>query len=280
MDLFMLLPTTQIDLAGSSMNVVDVGAGPPVLLGHGYLFDAEMWAPQIERLSQHFRVIVPEMWGHGSSGKMPPGTHTTADLARQHLMLMDCLGIGRCSVVGLSLGGMWAAELALLSPQRVVSLALLDSSLAAEPDGARAGYAVMFDLVSQNGRFPEPVIDALVPMFFASSTDPQQLAYHENLAARLRAWDPTRLLDSILPIGKIILDRRDALDDLSTLSMPALVATGAEDRARPPEEGRAMAQRIGCAFVEISHAGHITSLEAPAIVSSLLEDFLTQTEAA
>lgn len=258
------------------MNVIDVGAGPPVLLAHGYMFDAEMWTPQIERLSQHFRVIVPEMWGHGRSGKMPQGTHTIADLAQQHLTLLDRLGIDRCSVIGLSLGAMWAAELALLSPQRVVSMVLLDSSLAAEPDDARAGYAAMFDLVSQNARFPEPVIDAIVPMFFAPSTDPQQLANHEKLASRLRAWDPMRLLDSIVPIGQMILDRRDALDDLATLSVPSLVATGAQDRARPPEEGRAMAQRIGCAFVEIPHAGHITTLEAPEIVSTLLENFLTQ----
>src|ERR1051325_10326160 len=103
----------EVTLDGSTMNVVVAGTGPTVLLGHSYLFDAAMWAPQIEALSAQYHVVAPEMWGHGASGQLPTNTQDIAGLARQHLMLLDQLNIDRCAVIGLSLGGMWGAELAL-----------------------------------------------------------------------------------------------------------------------------------------------------------------------
>ncbi|MDR5663958.1 alpha/beta fold hydrolase, partial [Burkholderia cenocepacia] len=94
----------------------------PVLLGHSYLWDATMWAPQIDALSRRYRVIVPDLWGHGASGALPDGTHTLDDLATQASALLDALEIEQCAVVGLSVGGMWGARLALREPQRVRSL--------------------------------------------------------------------------------------------------------------------------------------------------------------
>ncbi|MDA6077685.1 hypothetical protein O0544_19320 [Edwardsiella anguillarum] len=52
----------------------DHGSGFPLVLGHSYLFDADMWRPQIEALSARYRVIVPELWGHGRSAALPEGT--------------------------------------------------------------------------------------------------------------------------------------------------------------------------------------------------------------
>ena len=54
-------------IAGSEMRVTDVGAGEAVLLGHSFLWDAEMWRPQIETIASRYRVIAPDLWGHGGS---------------------------------------------------------------------------------------------------------------------------------------------------------------------------------------------------------------------
>ena len=94
------------------LHYVDQGSGPVVLLGHSYLWDQQMWAPQIAALSQKYRVIVPELWGHGDSGPLPAQTHSLGDLARQALALLDHLGVAKVNLVGLSVGGMWGAPLA------------------------------------------------------------------------------------------------------------------------------------------------------------------------
>ncbi|MFP3710763.1 alpha/beta fold hydrolase, partial [Paraburkholderia sp. SIMBA_009] len=92
---------------------------------HSYLWDAAMWAPQIDALSSRYRVIVPDLWGHGASGPLPEGTQTLDDLAEHASALLDALEIDACAVVGLSVGGMWGARLALREPRRVRSLVLM-----------------------------------------------------------------------------------------------------------------------------------------------------------
>lgn len=52
---------------GKSLHYLDVGSGFPLLLGHSYLFDLNMWAPQFEALAKRYRLIVPDLWGHGDS---------------------------------------------------------------------------------------------------------------------------------------------------------------------------------------------------------------------
>ena len=266
--------TRLVTIQGSTMSVKLAGAGPTVVLGSSFLWDAGMWAPQIEALSSRYRLVVPELWGHGGSGPLPPDTRDMRDLARQHLRLLDELGIERCAVVGLSVGGMWGAELALMAPERVSALVLMGTSLAAEPEQARESYFAMLDVVGALGMLPDPVREAVLKLFFSPETQARRPELLEAFDAKLRAWDPQRLKDSVAPLGRIIFGRRDALDDLARLSMPALVVTGDGDLAKPAAEGRAMADRIGCPFLTIPGAGHTSSLEASDFVNRTLAEFL------
>jgi pimeloyl-ACP methyl ester carboxylesterase len=264
--------THKID--GSSLGVTVVGSGPPVVLGPSFLWDAAMWAPQIEALAGRYRVIVPDLWGHGASAALPPGTATMRDLARQHLTLLDRLNVDRCSIIGLSVGGMWGAELALMAPERVAGLVLMDTSLAAEPEQARDGYFAMLDVVGAHGLVPEPVLDAVVPLFFSPKVETRHPLLPETFRQTLRGWSSPRLRDSVAPLGRIIFGRRDVLPELSQLSMPSLVMTGVDDLAQPVARGQTIAERIGCSFVTIPDAGHISSLEAPDFVTAALLGFL------
>jgi pimeloyl-ACP methyl ester carboxylesterase len=265
----------QVEIDGSLLNVLDVGDGPPVVLGSSYLWDAEMWRPQIEALSGRFRLIVPELWGHGGSGPLPAGVSGLRDLARQHLDMLDRLGVEKCAIVGLSVGGMWGAELALMAPERVSALVLMDTSLAAEPEATRTRYFAMLDAIEALGVVPDPVREAAAPLFFSPQVKSRRPELLQAFDARLGAWDRQRLKDSIAPLGRLIFGRRDALDELAGLSMPVLVMTGTDDAARTPAEGREMAARIGCPFREIPDAGHISSLEAPEFVNQALATFLS-----
>lgn len=103
----------------------DRGRGPAVLLGHGYLGDSALWEPQIQALSRQYRVIAPDLWGHGASGPLPPATQHLEDLAEHMLELMDALDIPEFAIVGLSAGTLWGAELALQAPERVRALVMI-----------------------------------------------------------------------------------------------------------------------------------------------------------
>jgi pimeloyl-ACP methyl ester carboxylesterase len=263
------------EIEGSSLGVTVIGSGPPVVLGPSFLWDPSMWAPQIEALAGRYRVIVPDLWGHGTSAALPPGTATMRDLARQHLTLLDRLNVDRCSIIGLSVGGMWGAELALMAPERVAGLVLMDTSLAAEPEQARDGYFAMLDAVGAYGAVPEPVLDAVVPLFFSPTVRTRHPGLPDAFRDTLRGWSPERLRDSVAPLGRIIFGRGDLLPELAGLSVPSLVMTGVDDLAQPVARGQAIAERIGCPFVAIPEAGHISSLEAPDFVNQALLGFLS-----
>lgn len=261
-------------LTGGRMAVLDQGQGLPILLGHGFLWDRDMWAPQVEVLSRHRRVIVPDMWGHGGSDPLPPNTHNLADLADQMVELLDQLGIARCVVAGSSMGGMWAAHLAARAPQRIAGLVILNSSLAAEPPAQRGAYAAMLDQVAADGFVSDGIADRIIPLFFAPEVESRTPELPHELRRRLARFTPEALRQSIVPLGRIIFDRPNALDILWEIEAPALIVTGKEDRARPPLESSAMAGLLNCKQIEITACGHTATLEQPGQVTTALLDFL------
>ena len=266
------MPSVIID--GQPLHYVDQGSGPAVLLGQSYLWDQHMWAPQIAALSQQYRVIVPELWGHGESGPLPAQTRTLDDLARQALALLDHLEIAQVNLVGLSVGGMWAAPLALLAPERVNSLVLMDTYLGAEPEATREQYFALLGAIEAAGAIPDALLDIIVPIFFRPGID-HDSALYQDFRQSLRDFPKDRLLQSIVPLGRLIFGRGDALENLSRLNADTtLVMCGNEDQPRPPAEAQEMADLIGCDLVLIPDAGHISSRENPDFVNEALLTFL------
>ncbi|MFQ6395625.1 alpha/beta fold hydrolase [Nocardia sp. KC 131] len=124
---------------GQPVSYVDYGGdGPPVLLLHSYLMDADMFVPQVRTLSGTFRLIAMDERGHGSTPADGPFTYW--DVARDALGLLDELGVDRAAVVGTSQGGFIALRMALLAPERVTALALLGTSGSAEDPEVAVGY--------------------------------------------------------------------------------------------------------------------------------------------
>lgn len=263
-----------IQLAAGSVAVQDVGCGPPVLLAHGFLWDRGMWAPQVRALAPHCRLIVPDMWGHGRSGELPPGTQGMADLADQMIELLDRFDIDRCVVVGSSLGGMWAAHLAARAPERVAGLVIMNSSLNAEPAVQRAVYAGILDWVAAEGMVGDHLADLVVPLFFAADVASRAPRLPRELRRRLAGFGADTLRRSVVPLGRIIFDRPDALAILAEVKAPTLVIAGDDDRARSTQESAEMARLLGCGFAVIPRCGHTATLEQPGRVNALLLGFL------
>ncbi|MFC0400052.1 alpha/beta fold hydrolase [Paraburkholderia rhizosphaerae] len=265
-----------ITIAGQQLHYQTRGSGFPVLLGHSYLWDSAMWQPQIEALSQSYQVIVPELWGHGQSGPMPESTRTFGDLAAQASELLDALNIEQCAMIGLSLGGMWGSELALREPKRIKALVIMDSDRGAEPAATLAQYTQMVNTIESLGQIPAPMIDAIAPLYFRRGA-PLDSELIVSFKRALAAFSADQLRQSIVPLGRLFMNRADEVAKLAALDASTTLVMGGElDIPRPPAEAIRMAETIGCRHVLVPEAGHISCLENPSFVNRELLAFLDQ----
>jgi len=259
-----------------SMHYLDVGQGPVLLFGHSYLWDSQMWAPQIEALSQSYRCIVPDLWAHGLSDALPNQTRSLQDYAEDLLALMDHLEIDQFNIVGLSVGGMWGAELTALAPSRVKSLVIMDSFVGLEPEITHQRYFGMLDAISAAQSVPAPIAEAVVPLFFANNAAQDNPALVAGFSEYLAGLAGQRAVD-VASMGKVVFGRRDQFEALEKFALPVLIMVGDQDKPRPVFESHLMQDAItGSELVVIPNAGHISNLEQPEFVTEKLTAFLAK----
>lgn len=253
----------------------DSGSGFPIVFGHSYLWDAGMWQPQVDALSDRCRCIVPELWGHGDSAPPPEGPVYTLDqLAYDYQQVIQALELDRCLVVGLSVGGMWAYRLAQSSPARVSGLLLAGTDAADEPDLPRKRFFGMIDTVATEGTVTPAMADQMLPLFFSDATLRESPPFVNGFLESLRALSPERI-PGVLAIGRGIFGRPNYLHRLNEITCPTTVVVGEQDRSRPPVEARRIADGISGATLHVlPQAGHICNLEAPEAFTGLIEDLL------
>ncbi|HEY1098431.1 MAG TPA: alpha/beta hydrolase, partial [Myxococcota bacterium] len=192
---------------------------PPLLLLHGLGSSGEDWRQVAPSLSG-FRVVVPDVRGHGRSDK-PAGAYGVPLFASDLAAFCDAQGISNAHVVGLSMGGMIALQLAVDRPDLVKSLVVVNSGPALIPKGLAqwATIAVRFFLTIVFG--PARLAPIVAKKLFPH--DDQQ-ALRDEITARIAANDPSayrRASTGIL--GWSVLDR------LSSVTMPVLALSGDRD---------------------------------------------------
>lgn len=257
------------------MYYVDRGHGIPIILLHGYLGSAFMWAPQVSAFEDKFRIIAPDIWGHGNSGELPSGTNDLAAVARHILILLDALEVERFILFGQSVGGMLAGEIALSMPHRVIALALLDTHLGNEPARTRNYFLGLLSSVNEQKGFSASVAEELERLFFMPSKSEGPSRLKVAFRNQLSALSQERITQSIVPIGCMIFNRRDMSAHLASIDADStVVICGRYDSVRPPDEARTMAALISCQYVEIPDAGHTPNLESPESVTCALAEFI------
>lgn len=115
-----------VEVNGASIYYECEGRGPPLLLIHGLGSSGDDWAFQREEFARHFSLILPDLRGSGRSAK-PPGPYSIAQFATDLWTLLDALGVESTNILGFSLGGAVAQEMALLQPLRVQRLVLCNA---------------------------------------------------------------------------------------------------------------------------------------------------------
>ena len=251
--------TTTLAVRGCNIKLMRGGSGPPLLFLHGSS-GAGAWLPFMQSLASRFDVIVPEHPGFGDS-ETPDWLDNIHDLAYFYLDFIEQLDLDRVHLVGVSLGGWLAAELAIRDTYRLSSLTLVDAAgihvqgVTQVDSFLRSDEQRIRDFFYDQTRADEMIARVLRPEL-------EDVTMKNRIATAKLAWQP-RAYDPHLRKW------------LHRIDVPTLIIWGANDRLFPMEYAYAYQQLIpGSKAVIIPECGHIPQVEKPDFFVSELTDFI------
>jgi 3-oxoadipate enol-lactonase len=256
-----------VDLHVETHGVPD---GPAVVLLHGLGSSARDWGLQIPALADRYRVIAPDLRGHGRTPR-GRGWPTIGAMADDVRALLDRRDAPAAHVVGLSLGACVGLALALGAPSRVRSLTLVNGfarlRLAGARGALRVGRRLGLLLCAPMRTTAACVARELFP-------GPHQRGHYEAAVASLAA---NRRRDYLATMRA--LRAFDVVDALPGVACPTLVVAGAGDRTVPLAAKQRLAAAIpGARLVVVADSGHATNIDQAAPFNRLLRDFLDARE--
>lgn len=255
---------------GFSAHYLSAGKGPTVAILHGFTANHAMWWQQVPVLSRAgFRVIAPDLRGHGDSEHPGSGYHPDA-LADDLRALLDVLGLDRAHVVGLSLGGMVAQRFALDFPDRVITLTVADSFSGPPPSevmdifreheavGRKEGMKALFEQLLVRPALPFGP-DYQMPLHLMPALEK---AFLKNRMETMSSY-----LDALAALP-------DWTAELRGIVRPALLMVGNADAPCRGPMARMAEEIPGAEFEVIARCGHSSAVEKADDFNRLLLDFL------
>ena len=250
----------------------EAGQGDPLVLIHGLGGSRGDWELQWPALTPHFRMITPDLRGHGMSPR-PTGPYRIGLFAADVAMLLRRIDAQPAHVIGLSLGGAVAQQLALDAPELVRSLVLVNTAASFMSQDWRrrlmgvrrfaATYLRGMDKVAAD------VAERLFPLL-------EQAPLRLEAAARLSINDPRTYRESLLAIARF-----NAADLLPSITCPTLVISGDTDYAVPMSLKKRLADGIpNSRLVMIPNSGHATPVDQPDAFNEAVMEFLLETGSA
>jgi 3-oxoadipate enol-lactonase len=245
-----------------------LGSGPPVVLLHPFPANHDLWKPAAQALVTRYRIILPDLRGHGESG-VGEGPATMEKHAADIAKVLDHEGIPRASFVGVSIGGYVLFEFWRKNRARVGALVLCNTKAQADTPDARAGRLQAAAYVMERGT--ELFFKDMVPKLMGKTT----LATRPDLAEGALRMMRTNSPEDVAMVQRGMAERQDSVETLKTINVPTLLVTGDEDVFTGLAEAELMRQNIsGSQLKVIAKAGHYSPWEQPEEVGKLVRQFL------
>ena len=254
------------ELPGVRLHYADQGSGAPVVLLHGIGASIRDWDFQVPALSRRYRIIAPDLRGFGLSEKA--GDYRVATFAADVWALLERLGVVRFNLVGHSMGGAVALQMAVDRPERIERLVAADTLPSFETNtfAKRILFAYRYAMMGVFG--PQRLAAAVAQKLFPG---PHQAELRERAVAGGLANDRGVYLDALRNlVGWHVTDR------LARLSMPTLVLAAEHDYF-PVSDARAFAMALDKARLKVFKGmHHAVPLEAPRAFNAALRSFFEE----
>jgi 3-oxoadipate enol-lactonase len=251
---------------GTDIHYADTGGDKPaIVLSHGILMDHSMFDRQVAALAGDYRVITWDERAHG--GTATAGAFTYWDSARDVLALLDHLGVDAAVLGGMSQGGFLSLRAALLEPDRVRALILIDTQAGLEDPANADSYQQLHEIWMEQG--PAPVQEVVSAIILGAGD-------WSDWYAKWAAADRDQFS---LAFGAL-MERDDLSSRLGEIQCPALVIHGTADAAIPMAKAEALQAGLGgkTTLAVIEDGTHAANVSHPDAVNTAMLNFLRTLE--
>src|SRR5579864_8135791 len=265
-----MLPNPSQRIKSDDAEIVywSLGDGPPVFLLHPFPANHEFWLAVAEVLATKYRVVLPDLRGHGESG-IGEGPATMEKHAADIARVMDHAEIGRAPLVGVSIGGYALFEFWRKHRGRVAALGLCNTKAQADGPEARAGRLQAANDVLERGT--EPLFESMIQKVMAKNTREMRPDLIDGALRMMRQMSP----EDVAQVQRGMAARPDSVETLKTINVPTLLVTGDEDEMTGVNEAELMRRHIsGSQMRVIPKAGHYSPWEQPEAAGTILRQFL------
>jgi 3-oxoadipate enol-lactonase len=260
------------ELIGPSPRIcVDhAGRGELVIFVHGIGGNRTNWHDQLPVFSQHYHAVACDCRGYGDSDDYD-GALEFSSFADDVVRVHRHFGVKTAHIVGLSMGGRIALDLAVRFPDRVASLVLCDThrGFAKFPEATKREFVRSRKEPLINGGQPKDIAVPVAKTLAGPTASPQTFQRLVDSLSSLHKESYIKSLEATVSGDREV--------DLSTIGAPSLVVVGEHDILTPPAEARTIADAIpGAKYLIIPKAGHLSNIENPEFFNDRVLHFLLQ----
>jgi pimeloyl-ACP methyl ester carboxylesterase len=248
-----------------------LGEGSPVVLLHPFPANHEFWLPVAQALATRYRLILPDLRGHGDSGA-GEGPATMEKHAADIAKVMDDAGVGRSPLIGVSIGGFALFDFWRKHRGRVTALGLCNTKASADSSEARNARLQAANEVLERGT--DLFFESMIPRLLGETTRQTRPDLVDGALRMMRKMSA----EDVAQVQRGMAGRPDSVEILRTISVPTLLVTGDEDILTGVKEAEVLRQHISDSQLRvIPKAGHYSPWERPEEVGKLLRQFLEGT---
>lgn len=255
--------------SGDAAIVYEVtGSGPPLVLLHPFPANHEFWKPAAQALGTRYRLILPDLRGHGDSD-VGEGPATMAKHAQDISRILDEENVDRAPFVGVSIGGYVLFEFWRKHRARVEALGLFNTKAQADTAEARASrWQAAADVLEQG---TETFFKSMAPKLMSKTTFTTRPDLVEGALRLMRKMSA----EDVALVQRGMAERPDSIDTLKNINVPVMIVTGDEDVLTGVNEAELMRQNIaGSRMKVVTRAGHYSPWEQPQEVGLMLRQFV------